>query len=162
MTTPTTDRTTDLLRVAVPNKGALSQSAQEILRESGYRQRHDAKELRLIDAENGVEFFYLRPRDIALYVGEGTLDVGITGRDLLLDSGAKADEAHGPRVRRQPVPLRRAGRPLHRPRRPGRPPDRHVVRRDRDRPSSSGRGSRPPSPASTAPWRPASSSASPT
>ncbi len=95
MTTPTTDRATDLLRVAVPNKGALSHSAQEILRESGYRQRHDAKELRLIDAENGVEFFYLRPRDIALYVGEGTLDVGITGRDLLLDSGAKADEVMG-------------------------------------------------------------------
>ncbi|GAA1475586.1 ATP phosphoribosyltransferase [Nocardioides aestuarii] len=81
-----------LLRVAVPNKGALSQAASEILRESGYRQRHDAKELRLLDAENGVEFFYLRPRDIALYVGEGTLDVGITGRDLLLDSGAKAEE----------------------------------------------------------------------
>lgn len=82
-----------LLRVAVPNKGSLSQSASEILRESGYRQRNDSKELTLIDAENGVEFFYLRPRDIALYVGEGTLDVGITGRDLLRDSGAKADEA---------------------------------------------------------------------
>ena len=81
-----------LLRVAVPNKGSLSQSASEILRESGYRQRHDSKELTLIDAENGVEFFYLRPRDIALYVGEGTLDVGVTGRDLLRDSGAKADE----------------------------------------------------------------------
>jgi len=81
-----------LLRIAVPNKGSLSQSAVEILRESGYRQRSDAKELRLIDADNGVEFFYLRPRDIALYVGEGTLDVGITGRDLLLDSGAKAEE----------------------------------------------------------------------
>ena len=63
-----------------------------MLRESGYRQRQDSKELALVDAENGVEFFYLRPRDIALYVGEGTLDVGVTGRDLLLDSGAKADE----------------------------------------------------------------------
>ncbi|MFA6299086.1 MAG: ATP phosphoribosyltransferase [Nocardioides sp.] len=82
-----------LLRVAVPNKGALSQSASDILRESGYRQRSDSKELTLIDAENGVEFFYLRPRDIALYVGEGTLDVGITGRDLLRDSGAKAEES---------------------------------------------------------------------
>ena len=81
-----------LLRVAVPNKGSLSHSASEILRESGYRQRNDSKELTLIDAENGVEFFYLRPRDIALYVGEGTLDVGVTGRDLLRDSGAKADE----------------------------------------------------------------------
>jgi len=80
------------LRIAVPNKGSLSQAATEMLRESGYRQRQDAKELTLLDAENGVEFFYLRPRDIALYVGEGTLDVGITGRDLLLDSGAKAEE----------------------------------------------------------------------
>ncbi len=84
-----------LLRIAVPNKGSLSQSASEILRESGYRQRDDAKQLTLSDAENGVEFFYLRPRDIALYVGEGTLDVGITGRDLLRDSGAKADEVRG-------------------------------------------------------------------
>jgi len=81
-----------VLRVAVPNKGSLSQAAQEMLRESGYRQRHDSKELTRLDADNGVEFFYLRPRDIALYVGEGTLDVGITGRDLLRDSGAKAEE----------------------------------------------------------------------
>jgi len=83
---------TPLLRVAVPNKGSLSQSATQMLRESGYRQRHDTVELRLVDVENGVEFFYLRPRDIALYVGEGQLDVGITGRDLLHDSGAHADE----------------------------------------------------------------------
>src|ERR671912_336508 len=80
------------LKIAIPNKGSLSAAAIEILKESGYRQRSDSKELRLIDLENDVEFFYLRPRDIALYVGEGTLDVGITGRDLLLDSGAKAEE----------------------------------------------------------------------
>ena len=89
--TSTTDQR--LLRVAVPNKGSLSESATEMLRESGYRQRSDSKQLTLVDAENGVEFFYLRPRDIALYVGEGTLDVGVTGRDLLADSGAKAEEA---------------------------------------------------------------------
>ena len=81
-----------VLRLAVPNKGSLSQDAVDMLREAGYRQRTDAKRLTLSDGENGVEFFYLRPRDIALYVGEGTLDVGITGRDLLLDSGAKAEE----------------------------------------------------------------------
>jgi ATP phosphoribosyltransferase len=86
---------TDLLRIAVPNKGALSQAATDMLRESGYRVRQDSKELTLVDVENAVEFFYLRPRDIALYVGEGTLDVGITGRDLLLDSGAKAEEVLG-------------------------------------------------------------------
>ena len=87
--------TNDLLRIAVPNKGSLAQAATDMLRESGYRQRQDSKELTLVDADNGVEFFYLRPRDIALYVGEGTLDVGITGRDLLLDSGAKAEEVMG-------------------------------------------------------------------
>ena len=80
------------LKIAVPNKGSLAQSAAEILRESGYRQRDDAKQLTLTDPDNGVEFFYLRPRDIAIYVGEGTLDVGITGRDLLRDSGAHAVE----------------------------------------------------------------------
>jgi ATP phosphoribosyltransferase len=81
-----------MLRVAVPNKGALAESAAEMLREAGYAQRTDPKELLLIDEANGVEFFYLRPRDIAVYVGEGTLDVGITGRDMLLDSGAAATE----------------------------------------------------------------------
>ena len=72
--------TPGLLRVAVPNKGSLSQAATDMLVESGYRQRQDSKTLTLTDTDNGVEFFYLRPRDIALYVGEGTLDVGITGR----------------------------------------------------------------------------------
>jgi ATP phosphoribosyltransferase len=81
-----------MLRIAIPNKGSLSSAATEILREAGYTQRHDPKQLALSDPDNDVEFFYLRPRDIALYVGEGTLDLGITGRDLLLDSGAKAEE----------------------------------------------------------------------
>jgi ATP phosphoribosyltransferase len=81
------------LRVAVPNKGSLSIAASDMLREAGYSQRSDTKQLALSDPGNGVEFFYLRPRDIAVYVGEGTLDIGITGRDLLLDSGAKAEES---------------------------------------------------------------------
>ena len=63
-----------------------------MLREAGYRQRSDARELVLQDPDNDIEFFFLRPRDIAVYVGSGQLDVGITGRDLLLDSGAAADE----------------------------------------------------------------------
>ncbi len=80
------------LKVAVPNKGSLSESATVMLREAGYRQRSDSKELVCIDSAHEVEFYYLRPRDIAVYVGEGTLDVGITGRDMLLDSRAPATE----------------------------------------------------------------------
>ena len=93
MATPGTTTDPGLLRIAIPNKGSLSTAASDMLREAGYRQRSDSKELTLLDADNGVEFFYLRPRDIALYVGEGTLDIGITGRDLLMDSGSKAEEA---------------------------------------------------------------------
>ena len=81
-----------MLRVAVPNKGSLADPASAMLRESGYRQRGDGRDLVLHDAENDAEFFFLRPRDIAVYVGSGRLDVGITGRDLLLDSGAEAEE----------------------------------------------------------------------
>jgi ATP phosphoribosyltransferase len=81
-----------MLRVAVPNKGSLSTPASELLSEAGYRQRHDHRELVLVDPANETEFFFLRPRDIATYVGSGQLDVGITGRDLLLDSDADADE----------------------------------------------------------------------
>jgi ATP phosphoribosyltransferase len=84
--------TRPLIKVAVPNKGSLADSAAQMLREAGYAQRTDLKELVLLDEDNGVEFFYLRPRDIAVYVGEGTLDVGITGRDMLLDSQAPATE----------------------------------------------------------------------
>ncbi len=80
-----------MLRIAVPNKGSLSEPASQMLQEAGYRQRSDSRELVLLDADNDTEFFFLRPRDIAVYVGSGRLDVGITGEDLLLDSGAKAE-----------------------------------------------------------------------
>ena len=81
-----------MLRIAVPNKGSLAELSIVILREAGYRQRSDSRDLVLTDSENGVEFYYLRPRDIAIYVGSGELEAGITGRDLLIDSGASAEE----------------------------------------------------------------------
>lgn len=81
-----------MLRVAVPNKGALAGPASDMLREAGYRQRHEQRDLTVLDPGNEVEFFFLRPKDIAIYVGSGELDLGITGRDLALDSGAQVDE----------------------------------------------------------------------
>lgn len=81
-----------MLRVAVPNKGSLSEIAAEMLGEAGYSGRRDSRKLVHTDSRNEIEFFYLRPRDIATYVGSGALDVGITGRDLLLDSGSEARE----------------------------------------------------------------------
>lgn len=81
-----------MLRVAVPNKGILSENAVSILKEAGYATRRDSAELHVVDEANQIEFFYLRPRDIATYVGEGSLDAGITGLDLLMDSASKAEE----------------------------------------------------------------------
>jgi ATP phosphoribosyltransferase len=81
-----------MLRIAVPNKGSLADSWISILKVAGYRQISDSRDLVLIDPENNVEFYYLRPRDIAIYVGTGELEAGITGRDLLIDSGATSEE----------------------------------------------------------------------
>ena len=81
-----------MLRIAVPNKGSLADSSIAILKEAGYRQRTDSRDLVLADPDNSVEFYYLRPRDIAIYVGSGELEAGITGRDLLIDSAASAEE----------------------------------------------------------------------
>ncbi|MCX4833852.1 ATP phosphoribosyltransferase [Streptomyces sp. NBC_00006] len=80
-----------MLRIAVPNKGSLSGPASDMLHEAGYRQRKESKELVTVDPDNEVEFFYLRPKDIAIYVSSGKLDIGITGEDLLIDSGADAE-----------------------------------------------------------------------
>jgi ATP phosphoribosyltransferase len=81
-----------MLRIAVPNKGIMAAAAAQMLREAGYRQRSNERELVCHDTGNGVEFFYLRPRDIATYVGSGDLPLGITGRDLLVDAGEPAEE----------------------------------------------------------------------
>lgn len=81
-----------MLRVAVPNKGTLADPASEILSEAGYRQRHERRDLTVLDSTNDVEFFFLRPKDISIYVGSGELDLGITGRDLATDSGAPVRE----------------------------------------------------------------------
>ena len=80
-----------MLRVALPNKGQLSDPAREMLREAGYPAAHSARELVVLDPDNDVEFFFLRPRDIATYVATGQLDVGITGLDMLIDSGSDAE-----------------------------------------------------------------------
>ena len=81
-----------MLRIAIPNKGSLADESIAILKEAGYKQRTDSRDLVLVDTTNSVEFYYLRPRDIAIYVGSGELEAGITGRDLLIDSGAQATE----------------------------------------------------------------------
>lgn len=81
-----------MIKIAVPNKGSLSEAATGILKEAGYKGRGISKALNIVDEANNVEFFFLRPKDIAIYVSGGHLDLGITGRDLALDSRADVEE----------------------------------------------------------------------
>ena len=115
------------LRVAVPNKGALSESAVEILSEAGYRRRTDPKDLTVIDPHNNVEFFFLRPKDIAIYVGSGELDFGITGRDLARESRAPVHERLALGFGVVHLPVRRTGRAQLDHRGSRRPADRHRI-----------------------------------
>jgi ATP phosphoribosyltransferase len=78
-----------MLRVALPNKGTLAEPAATMMREAGYRQRSDPRDLSIADEENNIEFFYLRPKDIATYVGSGDLQLGVTGADLKEESGSQ-------------------------------------------------------------------------
>ena len=78
-----------MLRVALPNKGTLAEPAATMMREAGYRQRTDSRDLSIADDDNDIEFFYLRPKDIATYVGSGDLHLGVTGADLKEESGSQ-------------------------------------------------------------------------
>ena len=78
-----------MLRVALPNKGTLAEPAATMMREAGYRQRSDSRDLSIADEDNDIEFFYLRPKDIATYVGSGDLQLGVTGADLKEESGSQ-------------------------------------------------------------------------
>lgn len=81
-----------MLQVALPNKGALAEGAAELVRSAGYQCRRTSRALTVRDAANDVTFRFLRPRDIAVYVNNGILDLGITGRDMLLDSDTALEE----------------------------------------------------------------------
>jgi ATP phosphoribosyltransferase len=78
-----------MLQIALPNKGALADGAVTLADEAGYHCRRRGRELSVRDPDHGVEFVFLRPRDIATYVSRGIIDLGVTGLDLTYDSGAK-------------------------------------------------------------------------
>ena len=84
-----------MFKVAIPNKGALAEGAVKILTDAGYRCQRHSRELVVRDAAHEVEFIFLRPRDIAVYVGSGLIEAGLTGRDLAGDGGAAGEAGVG-------------------------------------------------------------------
>ncbi|NCD33792.1 MAG: ATP phosphoribosyltransferase [Spartobacteria bacterium] len=81
-----------MLKIALPNKGSLSEGAIHLMSEAGYSCRRHSRELFVYDKDHDVEFVFLRPRDIAVYVGRGILDLGITGRDLAFEAQVATTE----------------------------------------------------------------------
>lgn len=79
-----------MIKVALPNKGMLFEPTQELLKACGYKASKPYKTLTQIDTKNGIEFFFLRPSDIPMYVGRGIIDAGITGIDFNAEAKSPA------------------------------------------------------------------------
>jgi ATP phosphoribosyltransferase len=78
-----------VIKVALPNKGQLFEPTMDILAACGYKVSKSLRSLSTLDTENGIEFYFLRPGDIPMYVAEGILDAGITGMDFVAEKGVK-------------------------------------------------------------------------
>ncbi len=76
-----------MIKVALPNKGVLFQPTIDLLASCGYRVGKSGSQLTSLDPENEVEFYFLRPGDIPVYVANGILDAGITGKDFAAERG---------------------------------------------------------------------------
>ncbi|MGE5595810.1 MAG: ATP phosphoribosyltransferase [Hyphomicrobiales bacterium] len=74
-----------MIKVALPNKGILFEPTIDLLSSCGYRVGRTASVLSLLDPENDVEFYFLRPGDIPVYISNGILDAGITGKDFVAE-----------------------------------------------------------------------------
>ena len=80
-----------MIRIAIPNKGRLAEAARELLERAGLEL--DITSERALQAALGGEFLalFVRARDIPEFVADGAADLGITGRDLVAESGRDLD-----------------------------------------------------------------------
>lgn len=81
------------VRLAIPNKGRLHRKALEVLEAAGIDLRgDDDRRLYAESAEGRLRVLFARADDIAGFVSHGAADVGITGWDLVRESGADVEE----------------------------------------------------------------------
>jgi len=77
------------LRIGVPSKGRLAEVAGELLKEAGLSFRRQERSLFARCREVPVDVTFLRTEDIPILCAEGAIDMGITGGDLIAESGAE-------------------------------------------------------------------------
>lgn len=83
-----------MVSIALP-KGRLGNKAYSILQQCGYTVSElmdDSRKLVFENAESGVRYFLVKPSDVAIYVEYGAADVGVVGKDVLIESGADVYE----------------------------------------------------------------------
>ena len=91
------------LRIGIPSKGRLAEVAGELLKEAGLSFRRQERSLFARCREMPVDVTFLRTEDIPVLCAEGAIDMGITGGDLVAESGVDVDLAARPGRGRMPA-----------------------------------------------------------
>ena len=96
-----------MLRIALPNKGRLAEDTRDLFNDAGLEVRSSGD--RALTASLGGEFeaIFVRAQDIPEFVADGAADAGVTGWDLVRESGRRAQ--FPPRPRLWTVPARGRG-----------------------------------------------------
>lgn len=84
----------DIVRLAIPNKGRIAAPVMELVGKSGLHLAESGEQRRLITRtlDPHVEILFARPADIPGYVASGAADLGITGHDMVTERGADVQE----------------------------------------------------------------------
>ena len=98
------------LRIGIPSKGRLAEAAAELLVEAGLKFRRQERSLFARVRDMPIDVTFLRTDDIPVLCAEGAIDLGITGSDLVEESGDHAGNAARPRTRQLPAGVLRARR----------------------------------------------------
>jgi ATP phosphoribosyltransferase len=76
-----------VLRVALPNKGRLAEPAVALMQSAGLEFELSTRRLSAPVANADVELLFVRTEDVAEYVADGLVELGITGADLMAEHG---------------------------------------------------------------------------
>jgi ATP phosphoribosyltransferase len=81
-----------MLRIALPNKGRLSEEALELFATAGLRADFTSSRALMADMGPGYQAIFVRASDIPEFVADGAADVGVTGHDLVMEAGRDVHE----------------------------------------------------------------------
>lgn len=81
-----------MLRIALPNKGRLAEKALEVFEKAGLEAQFPADRALVASLGDQFQAIFVRARDIPEFVADGAADLGVTGADLVQESGREVEE----------------------------------------------------------------------